>query len=137
MQDIVQAIAGKLGIDESTAGSAVTVILQLIQQHADAGPAASLIAKLPGAQALLDGTGGAAEPSSGGLGGLMGSVAGALGGELGSGVGAFAQLQEAGLNSDQVGPLVGQFLDLAKEHAGGDLANQVMSSIPGLQDIVG
>jgi len=140
MQDIVQAIAGKLGIGESTVGSAVTVILQLVQEHADSGPAAALIAKLPGAQALLDSAGAPAEASDGGqgggLGGLMGSVAGALGGQMG-GLGALAQLQDAGLDSDQVGPLVGQFLDFAKEHAGDDLVNQVSGSIPGLQDLVG
>ena len=129
MEDLVRLASAKLGVGEDTVRSALGVILNLIKQHAEGSDAEALLAKLPGAEALLG--------SGGGGGGLLGGLGAAIGGGLGDALGAAGALNESGLESGQMGDLVGLFSDYAKEQAGDDLAQRVMGSLPGLDGLMG
>jgi hypothetical protein len=95
MQDFINSVTERLGIDEDQAKSAVGSVLAMLRKDGDADGGA-LLDKLPGANALAD----EAEGGGGG-GGLLGKVTGMLGG-LGGGAGGLAGLASTGLSTDKI-----------------------------------
>ena len=60
-----------------------------------------------------------------------------MGGGGGSALGAIGQLSETGLDTSQLGSLMGMFKDHVGEAAGSDVAEQALGSIPGLDQLFG
>ncbi len=131
MQDLIINIASKMGIDETLAQKAVSIVLSLVQSQGDDGLVGQLFDKIPGAEALATAGTSAIENGDGG-GGLMGKLGGMLGGGAGDIMAAVAQLKSDGLDPSQIKEVGGQVLDFAKEKGGDDLVDQITSSIPGL-----
>lgn len=130
MQDFINSVTERLGIDEDQAKSAVGSVLAMLRKDGDADGGA-LLDKLPGANALAD----EAEGGGGGGGGLLGKVSGMLGG-LGGGAGGLAGLASTGLSTDKLKDLGGMLVEYAKKIAGDDLVNKVVSKVPGLSAIL-
>ncbi len=132
MQDLIARITENVGIDAALAEKAVGMILGFLQREAADGPVAEMINAIPGGAELVAQFNG--EGSEGG-GGLMGSLMGAIGG--GGGVMALGQqLMGAGLGMGEITGVAKQTIAFAKEHAGEDVVDQVVQSIPGLSQFV-
>lgn len=135
MQELVTNIAGKMGIDETLAEKAVSIVLSLVQSQGEDGLVGQLFDKIPGADALATAGTSAIENGDGG-GGLMGMLGGMLGGGAGDIMAAVAQLKSDGLDTSQIKELGGEVLGYAKQKGGEDLVEQITSSIPGLDKFI-
>ena len=125
MEEIIRAVAEKVGLDEETAQSVVGTLLSFVRDAADEEDANALLDQLPGAQELVDGASGESE----GGGGLMGMLGGMLGGSLGSAMSAFSQLQEKGLDMDQIGEAGKTLFGQLSEQLDSDLVRRVVANV--------
>jgi hypothetical protein len=126
IQQAVDQIAAKVGIDAATAERAAGTLLSVIQQELDPQTSASLFAKLGGAEELatqhqVDAAGG------GMLSSIASSLLGAKAGVLAAG---FTQLEASGLTMVQIEQAALGIMTYIKSGAGADIAKQVASSIP-------
>lgn len=124
MQDFIQSVTSKLGIGEDQAKTATGGLLNFLNNQ-DGGDVQALIAKLPGAESLMQSAG----SSGGGGGGMLGGLTSALG----QSGGALAAVQGAGLNTNQAGSFVKMLMDYAREKAGPDIVNRVLDKVPALK----
>lgn len=129
MQDFINSVTERLGIDQDQAKGAVGSLLAMIRKEDDSGDANELVDKLPGANALAD------EAEGDGGGGLLGKVGGMLGGLGGGAAGGLAGLA-SNLPTDKIGDFVKMFVDWAKEKVGPDLVNKVIDKVPALKSIL-
>lgn len=114
MDEFVDEIAAKTGLDRSVAKRAVGVVLGFLRREGPPAEVASLMEKLPGAQALADQYGG-----------------------TGSGLlGVFNDLTAAGLGMAGVQGLTREFVSLAKARVGDREVDEVVGAIPGLSQFV-
>lgn len=131
IDQLIQMVTQKLGIDPAMAEKAVGIVMSLIQKEGDGAAVSQLFDNIPGAADLASKFSGSAGQDA--AGGLLGKVAGMLGGGAGDVVGSIGALKETGLSMDQLGdmaPLVKNFL---AENAGEDVVNQALSSVPALK----
>lgn len=132
MDELVSRIAAAAGISEDLARQAIGIILNFLDRDGPQDAVARIVDALPGASQLM------AEQGGGG-GGLLGSLAGKLGGSIGGGMGAMAALNEltnAGLDMGEVQTVTRELVQAAREHAGADVVDRVVSSIPGLGQVL-
>lgn len=131
IDQLVQIVTQKLGIDSATAEKAVGIVMSLIEKEGDGSTVSQLFENIPGAADLASRYAGDAGQDA--AGGLLGQVAGMIGGGAGDVVGSIGALKETGLSMGQLqdfAPLVKNFLT---EQAGEDLVRQAVSSVPALK----
>ena len=126
MQDLINTITSKFGIDADAAKSGVGTLLSVIKKEGDSGPVSDLFDKMPGANEM-------AKEGDGDGGGILGGIKGALG--MGGGAAGLAGLA-AKLGPDKLKGLASTFVDYAKKVAGEDTVNKVIGSVPGLKSIL-
>lgn len=129
MEELISRIVSATGINDDLARQAVGIILNFLNKEGPADQVKQILDALPGADALL------AEREGEGGGGLLGG----LGSMMGGGMGAMAALNEltsAGLGMGEVQSVTKEIVGFAKEKAGDEVVDQVISSIPGLNQIV-
>ena len=130
MNELVTRVAENVGIEPATAEKAVGMILGFLQREAADGPVAQMIEAIPGASELIaqyngEGTGG---------GGLLGGLMSAIGG---GGVMALGQqLMSQGLGMGEITGLAKETMAVAREHAGDEVVDTVIASVPGLSQFV-
>jgi hypothetical protein len=126
MDELIARLVADVGIDRSAAEKAVGIILDFLVKEGPADKVQPLIAKLPGAEALLAKT----ESESGGpIGGLAGGL---MGGVMGAGM----RMMSAGLSMGQVQDVARAVLAYAREKAGDKVIGEVGAAIPGLAQFV-
>jgi len=125
MDELIGRLVADTGIDRATAEKAVGIILDFLVKEGPADKVQALLAKLPGAEALMQKTAG----ESGGLGGLMG---GAMGGVMGAGM----RMMSAGLSMGQVQGITRAVIAYAREQAGEEAVGEIVGAIPGLGQFV-
>jgi hypothetical protein len=145
--DLIHNVTTALGIDATSATSAVGSVFQMLKQQAPADAFAEVEAKVPEAKSWIA----AAPPTGeaaggGGLGGLLGGAAGALGGLGGLGeslaqgagpvAGLVATLGKLGIGSEGLGKLVPLVLQFVQSRAGEGLVGRLMSAAPALAQLV-
>jgi hypothetical protein len=113
------------GIDRAAAEKAVGIILDFLVKEGPADKVQPLLAKLPGAEALMQKAAG----ESAGLGGLMG---GAMGGVMGAGM----KMMSAGLSMGQVQSVTKAVIAYSREKVGEDAVGEIVAAIPGLAQFV-
>ena len=102
IQDFVDSIATKAGVDPATAETAIGTILSAIQQEGDATKVGQLFNQIPGAadlaqkHAVVVGSGG------GVLGSLSGLASSVVGKDAGVLVAAIGQLEQTNLTMEQI-----------------------------------
>jgi hypothetical protein len=136
MDQIVTAIAQKLGIPEAVVRSGLGVLLNFLKEKAGGSEVGTLLNQIPGANDLANN---APAPDSGGgnlLGNLIGSVSSMFGGQAADIGKVVAGLENAGLQTDLIPPFVESFIGEAKKVAGEDTVNNVLSSVPALAGLV-
>jgi hypothetical protein len=112
MDELVDQLVTTVGITREKAEEAVSIILGFLKQAGPADKVSELMDKLPGAENV--------ETPEGGMGGMMGAMA------------AFNSLTSAGLDMGEIQGVTGQLVAYAKQHAGEELVDDVIGSIPGL-----
>ncbi|MCI5046104.1 MAG: DUF2780 domain-containing protein [Aquisalinus sp.] len=134
IDQLIQQIASKVGIDESIARRAVGVVMGFLNKEGDPSAVGSLFEKIPGAAELAS----QYEPgASGGLGGLMGKMGGMLGGnKMGDAMAAMAAFKETGLSMDQAQDMMPVVKDFISENAGPDVMAKAINSVPALKDLL-
>ncbi|MGB3876355.1 MAG: hypothetical protein WA980_10935 [Shinella zoogloeoides] len=130
MNDLVSRVADAVGIDAALAEKAIGMMLGFLQREAADGPVAKMIEAIPGASDLVAQYNGEGE-GKGLLGGLM-SALGAGGGVMGLG----QQLMSQGLGMGEITGLAKETIAVAREHAGDDVVDEVVASVPGLSQFV-
>ncbi len=129
MNELVNRVADNVGIAPDTAEKAVGMMLGFLQREADEAAVAKMITAIPGAPELVakfngEGAGG---------GGLLGSLMSSFGG----GVMALGQqLMSIGLGMGEITSLAKETIKVAREHAGDETVDTVVSSVPGLSQFV-
>ena len=134
MDQIVTAIAQKLGIPEAVVRSGLAVLLNFLKQKAGGTEFGALLNMIPGAGDLAN----APAPDAGGgnmMANLIGSVSSLFGGQAADIGKTVASLENAGLKTEQIAPFVENFIGEAKKVAGEDTVNKVLSSVPGLASL--
>lgn len=130
MNEIVTEIANRVGIAPDLAEKALGMMLGFLQREAADGPVTEMIEKIPGATELVAQFNGEGSGGGGLLGGLMGALGG--GGIMGLG----QQLMSEGLGMSEITSLAKETIAIAKEHAGEEVVDQVVASVPGLSQFV-
>jgi hypothetical protein len=134
MDQIVSAIAQKLGIPEAVVRSGLTVVLNFLKQKAGGSEFGALLNMIPGASDLAN----APVPDAGGgnvFANLIGSVSSMFGGQTADIGKTVASLENAGLKTEQIAPFLQTFVGEAKKIAGEDTVNNVLASVPGLANL--
>lgn len=129
MEELITRIVSATGLGDDLARDAVGIILNFLNKEGPEDKMEQIFAALPGAQELV-----AAREGEGG-GGLLGG----LGGMMGGGMGAMAALNEltsAGLDMGQVQTVAKELVGYAKEKAGDEVVDEVISQIPGLSQVL-
>ena len=130
MSDLVTRVADAVGIDAALAEKAIGMMLGFLQREAADGPVAKMIEAIPGASDLVAKYNGEGQGGGGLLGGLMSAIGG--GGVMGLG----QQLMSQGLGMGEITSLAKETIGYAKEHAGEDVVDEVVNSVPGLSQFV-
>lgn len=137
MQDFIESLAAKLGVDKSIAEQATGVVMGFLKDKLDDSVFGQLLEKLPGASNLI---GKSAEGSSGG-GGMMGSLLGAASSVIGGGAGdaleLTGKLKDTGLDISKFGDFGATLTDYIKDKAGSDTLEKVLASVPELAKLAG
>jgi hypothetical protein len=118
MDELIGRLVADIGIDRAAAEKAVGIILAFLVKEGPADKVQPLLAKLPGADALVQ-----KAASEGG--GLMGGV-----------MGAGMQMMSAGLSMGQVQSVTREVIAYTREKAGEDAVGEIVAAIPGLAQFV-
>jgi hypothetical protein len=118
MDELITRLVADLGIDRATAEMAVGIILDFLVKEGPADKVQPLLAKLPGAEALIQK---AASEGGGGMSGVMG---------------AGMRLMSAGLSMGQVQSVTRAVIAYTRERAGEDAVGEIVAAIPGLAQFV-
>jgi hypothetical protein len=118
MDELIGRLVADVGVDKATAETAVGIILDFLAKEGPADKMQLLLAKLPGAEALMQK---AAADGGGGMGGVMG---------------AGMRMMSAGVSMGQVQAITRQFIAFAREKVGEDAVGEIVAAIPGLSQFV-
>jgi len=124
MDELIARLVADVGIDRATAEKAVGIILEFLVKEGPADKVQPLLAKLPGAEAVMQRA--ATESDSAGL------MAGAMGGVMGAGM----RMMSAGLSMGQVQSVTGAVIAYTREKAGEDAVGEIVAAVPGLSQFV-
>ena len=124
MDELIARLVADVGIDRATAEKAVGIILEFLVKEGPADKVQPLLAKLPGAEAVMQKAG--SESDSGG------AMAGAMGGVMGAGM----RMMSAGLSMGQVQSVTRAVIAYTREKAGEDAVGEIVAAIPGLAQFV-
>jgi len=124
MDELIARLVPDVGIDRATAEKAVGIILEFLVKEGPADKVQPLLAKLPGAEAVMQRA--ATESDSAGL------MAGAMGGVMGAGM----RMMSAGLSMGQVQSVTRAVIAYTREKAGEDAVGEIVAAVPGLSQFV-
>ncbi|MBO6757790.1 MAG: DUF2267 domain-containing protein [Roseibium sp.] len=129
MDELIKRIAEAAGIDIDQAREAIAIILGFLNKEGPSDKMQEIFDALPGASELV------AEREGQAGGGLLSGLSGMMGGGMGT-MAVLNELTSAGLSMDNVQSVTKELVSYAKEKAGDDVVNEVISQIPGLNQIV-
>ncbi len=124
MDELIARLVADVGIDRATAEKAVGIIFNFLVKEGPADKVQPLLAKIPGAEAVMQRA--ASESDAGGM------MAGAMGGVMGAGM----RMMSAGLSMGQVQSITRAVIAFAREKAGEDAVGEIVAAIPGLAQFV-
>ena len=124
MDELIARLVADVGIDRAAAEKAVGIIFEFLLKEGPADKVQPLLAKLPGAEAVMQKA--ASESDSGG------AMAGAMGGVMGAGM----RMMSAGLSMGQVQSVTRAVIAYTREKAGEDAVGEIVAAIPGLAQFV-
>ena len=123
MDELIQRLVDKIGVDKATAEKALGIILDFLAKEGPVDKVQTLLAAMPGSDALIAA---AREGDSGG--GLFGGMGGVM--AVGS------RMMAAGLAMGQIQGITRETIAYAREKAGEDVVGDIVAAIPGLSQFV-
>jgi hypothetical protein len=141
MDEILQQLAERLGIQTDQAAVGAGALLNLIREHASQIDFEQLLRAVPEASTWMGTAATAAQgggPAAGGgllgeIGGLIGSLTGGAAGGMG---GLLSALAHSGLSPDKLTQFVPELLALLQQRGGADLLQRLAGSVPFLRDFL-
>ena len=124
MDELIARLVADVGIDRATAEKAAGIILEFLVKEGPADKVQPLLAKLPGAEAVMQKA--ASESDTGSM------MAGAMGGVMGAGM----RMMSVGLSMGQVQSVTRAVIAYTREKAGEDAVGEIVAAIPGLAQFV-
>ena len=124
MEELIARLVANVGIDRAAAEKAVGIIFDFLAKEGPADKVQPLLAKIPGAEAVMQ------KASSEGNGDDL--MAGAMGGVMGAGM----RMMSGGLSMGQVQSVTRAVIAYAREKAGEDAVGEIVAAIPGLAQFV-
>ncbi|QDT09885.1 DUF2780 domain-containing protein [Planctomycetes bacterium K23_9] len=140
MDELIQQLTSKLGIDASTANAATGKAMAMVKEHAGEDLFNKISGAIPGASdaAVAAESEQAAGSDGGGLmGSLTGMASGLLGDKAGDALGMAASLKSAGLNTDQFGGFASTIVEFIQDKVGDDVMKQILDKVPMLKSLMG
>jgi len=119
MDEFIGRLVTDFGVDRPTIEKALGIILDFLAKEGPADKVQPLLAKFPGAQALMQQA--ASDGGNGGMGGVMG---------------AGMRLMAAGLSMDQAQDITRRFVAYACGKVGEGEIGELVGAIPGLSQFV-
>ncbi|WP_036291363.1 DUF2267 domain-containing protein [Methylosinus sp. PW1] len=136
MDELIARISAALGVEPETARLAAGHVLGFFRKEFPDGPAADLIAKLPGAEEAIAAAEAAPAADGGLLGGLLGGLGGLVGGSKGDLMALAGRLSSVGLSLDQSQALAKEFFAHAEGLVGKEKLKEITDSVPGLSQFL-
>ena len=118
MDELIGRLVSDPGLERPVAETAVGIILDFLAKEVPADKMQLPLAKLPGAEALMQK---AASLGGGGMGGVMG---------------AGMSMMSAGLSMGQVQCVTREFIVFVPQKVGEDAVGEIVGAIPGLSQFV-
>ena len=118
MDELLDRLVAKVGIDRGVAEKAVGIILAFLLKEGPSDKVQALINQMPGAEAVMQT---AASEGGFGMGGIMG-------------VGT--RLMGAGLDMGQIQAVTRELMAFSREHNAGDVLGEIAEAIPGLGQFI-
>lgn len=142
MDELIQQLTSKLGIDASVATAATGKAMAMVKEHAGDDLFEKISAAIPGAsetaaQGAAQPAAASAETGGGMLGQLAGMASSVLGGSAGGGLEIGAALSAAGLSADKMGDFATTLVEFLKDKVGDDVTEQILGKIPMLKSLLG
>jgi hypothetical protein len=139
MQEFIRMAASVLGTTEEAARGATSTLLELVAKVAPAADVQELLSRLPGAAEFMKSFSapppppapGSAAAVMGSVGEIMSNVAAVIQGTVGAGAAFLGLLGQFGLDPTRAAEFVRLFVDFARQQAGSELVDRVLSYIPG------
>jgi hypothetical protein len=122
MDELVDQVAGNVGIDRPVAERAVGIILDFLASEGPADTVQALLGRLPGAAEAI------ASARAEGGGGPFASAGGIMG--VGS------RLMSAGLDMGEIQGVTRELIAYARDKAGDHDVNAIVAAIPGLSQFI-
>src|ERR1700682_2928544 len=116
MDELIEQLAAKAGIDKAVAGKTIGIILGFLRNEGPADKVQALIDKIPGAEAAIE------APSGGGLVGLMGGGLMVLG----------SKLMGLGLGMGEIQSIARELFKFGRDKIGADQMGEIIAGTPGL-----
>ncbi|MHA7772097.1 DUF2267 domain-containing protein [Roseibium sp. M-1] len=130
MEELISRVMAAAHVDQEVATNAVGIILGFLNKQGPEDKMQLIFDALPGTKELVD-----AREEAGSGRGLFGGLANMMGGTMGA-MAVLNELSNAGLDMKGVQSVAKELVTYAKEKAGDDVVNEVVSQIPGLSQIV-
>lgn len=121
MDELIGRLVANVGVDRTTAATAVGIILQFLVQEGPPDKVRELIERWPGAAEAIENT-----PQDSSSGGMFG------GGVMAAGT----RMMAAGLSMGQVQAVTRETISYAREKIGEDAVGEIVGAIPGLGQFV-
>ena len=140
MDELIQQLTSKLGIDASIANAATGKAMAAVKEHAGDDLFGKISGAVPGIAEAAEAAGSepaAAEEGGGMLGSLTGMASGLLGGSAGDAMGLASSLSSSGLGADQMGGFASTIVEFLKAKVGDDVMDQVLDKVPMLKGLLG
>ena len=122
MDELVDRIAAKVGVDRTVAEKSVGIIFDFLSKEGPTEKVQALLDQLPGANAAI------AAARADDAGGMFGSMGGIMG--VGS------RLMSAGLGMGEIQGVTREIIAYTREQAGEDAVGEVVGAIPGLSQFI-
>ena len=136
MEELIQQLTSKLGIDPSVANAATQKAMAMVKEHAGEDLFAKISSAIPGAGDAADAGATPADDGGGMLGAIAGMASNALGGSAGEALELGSELNSAGLEAGQFGDFASTIIDFLKDKLGDEVLEQILEKVPMLKGLI-
>lgn len=137
MDELIEQLTSKLGIDASTAKSVTGRTMKALEENVGGDLFSKISSSIPGVGDMISQFGGSGSQQSAGGSSMLGKLAGMassmIGGKAGGGLELGATLAEAGLKPEKLGSVLTMIMDFIKDKAGAEVVDQVLEKFPMLK----
>jgi hypothetical protein len=135
MQEIIDTIADKAGIERAKAETIVGLILGFIKREGPPSAVSKLFAAFPDSETIAAQATQQTASGGGGLGSMLGGLGSMLGGKTGDALTLVSQLAATGVPMGQIETAAQLLLKAARDEAGPKVVSDILGSLPALSKL--